>query len=430
MDGVRELLAESLDSLKKKGNYRKFLNLNKNRKNFPYFTFTNSEGYHSEAVNWCSNDYLCMSLNPSAIQAANRINQESGLGSSGTRNISGTSPFHIKLENKISALHKKQGALLFGSAYLANETALSTLGKLIPNLSFFSDERNHASIVEGIVHNKNPKYIFKHNDLESLETKLKLVKYEAPKLIVFESVYSMNGSISPIKKIVDLAKKYNALTYVDEVHAVGIYGKNGAGLVEELGLENEIDIVNGTFAKAFGVLGGYLASDEVLIDSIRSFGKGFIFTTSLPPSVCGAILENLAFIGQNSSYRIEFFRNVKNLRRVFDYIGIPYLQNNSHITPVLIGDSMLCKKISQELLEIYGLYLQPINFPTVPEGEECFRVIITPRHTGEQIEYLARSLKEVFEKYKIKCQTRKIPLENSGFFTSCDNEGKVFAVTT
>jgi 5-aminolevulinate synthase len=274
-------------------------------------------------------------------------------------------------------------------------TTLQTLGKNIPGLVFFSDERNHASIIEGIRGCKNEKKIFRHNDVGHLEELLKTVPSDKPKLIVFESVYSMSGTISPVKTIAELAKKYNALTYVDEVHGVGLYGKTGAGILEQEDQQHSIDILNGTLSKAVGVFGGYIAASAIIIDFIRSFGSGFIFTTSLPPAICAAANKSIQFIQQNNQLRKHFFENVKQLRTAFDNNGIEFKSNDSHITIIPMEDATRCRQIANQLLEKHGVYLQPINYPTVPVGEECLRIIITARHLPKHINHLAYSLKKI-----------------------------------
>ncbi|HWN88823.1 MAG TPA: 5-aminolevulinate synthase, partial [Chitinophagaceae bacterium] len=341
-----------------------------------------------------SNDYLSMSTNEEVISKLGFVTHRSGSGSGGTRNISGTTNHHKELEKTLAVWHKKEAALLFNGAYQANVTTLQTLGKNLPGLVFFSDERNHASIIEGIRGCKNEKKIFRHNDVEHLEELLQTVPADQPKLIVFESVYSMSGTIAPVKAIAELAKKYNALTYVDEVHGVGLYGENGAGILEQKGQQHSIDIVNGTLSKAVGVFGGYIAASATIIDFIRSFGSGFIFTTSLPPAICAAANKSIQFIQQDNQLRKHFFENVKQLRTAFVNNGIEFKQNDSHITIIPMEEATRCRQIANQLLEKHGVYLQPINYPTVPVGEECLRIIITARHLPKHINHLAYSLKK------------------------------------
>src|SRR6187551_3909892 len=386
---------DKLQQLKDNGSYRYFLEVNKSAQHFPNFYYTDEKGQQHAAVNWCSNDYLGMSTNEEVISKLGFVTHRSGTGSGGTRNISGTTNHHKELEKTLATWHRKEAALLFNGAYQANVTTLQAIGKNIPGLVFFSDERNHASIIEGIRGCKNEKKIFRHNDLEHLEDLLRSVPADNPKLIVFESVYSMSGSISPVKAIGELAKKYGALTYIDEVHGVGLYGESGAGILEQEGQQDSIDIVNGTLSKAIGVFGGYIAGTATIIDFIRSFGSGFIFTTSLPPAICAAANKSIQFIQQNEQLRKHFFENVKQLRTAFDNNEIGFGQNDSHITIIPMENATKCRQIANQLLEKHGVYLQPINYPTVPVGEECLRIIITARHLPKHINHLAYSLKMI-----------------------------------
>lgn len=387
-------LQKQLDSLKENGQYRYFLNVNKSARYFPVFYYE-KEGEIKRAVNFCSNDYLGMSVEEEVINKLSFVLHQSGTGSGGTRNISGTSQYHQSLEQTLAQWHSKEAALVFGGAYLANLTALQTLGRRIPELIFISDERNHASIIEGMRSAGNEKRIFRHNDAAHLEELLASIPVEQPKLVVFESVYSMNGSVAPVKEIIRVAKKYNALTYVDEVHAVGLYGATGAGICERDHLLQEIDIINGTLAKAAGVIGGYIAASQTIVDFIRSFGSGFIFTTSLPPAVCAAAEKSVQLMQLQSSLRVLLFGMVSYLRRLLNEEEISFTKNESHITPVVIGDAGKCKKIADELLVKFGVYVQPVNYPTVPKGEECLRLIVTAKHTREQVIHLVKSLKTV-----------------------------------
>jgi len=388
-------LNQRLQELKNSGAYRYFLEVNKSAQHFPNFYYADDQGQQKAAVNWCSNDYLSMSTHEDVITKLGFVTHRSGTGSGGTRNISGTTNHHKELERTLAVWHKKEAALLFNGAYQANVTTLQTLGKNIPGLVFFSDEKNHASIIEGIRGCKNEKKIFRHNDVEHLEELLQTVPADKPKLIVFESVYSMNGTIAPVKSIADLAKKYNGLTYIDEVHGVGLYGETGGGVLEQEDLQQSIDIINGTLSKAVGVFGGYIAASATLIDFIRSFGSGFIFTTSLPPAICAAANKSIQLIQKNNQLRKQFFENVKQLRIAFTNSEIKFRQNNSHITIIPIKDAIQCRTIANQLLEKHGIYLQPINYPTVPVGEECLRIIITARHLPKHINHLAYSLKKI-----------------------------------
>lgn len=388
-------LTEQLQQLKNEGRYRYFLEVNKSAQHFPNFYYNNEKGEQHAAVNWCSNDYLSMSTQEEVIAKLGFVTHRSGTGSGGTRNISGTTNHHKELERTLATWHKKEAALLFNGAYQANVTALQTLGKNIPGLVFISDERNHASIIEGIRGCKNEKKVFRHNDAQHLEELLKSIPQDKPKLIVFESVYSMSGNIAPIKSITELAKQYNALTYIDEVHGVGLYGETGAGILEQESLQHEVDIVNGTLSKAVGVFGGYIAASATIVDYIRSFGSGFIFTTSLPPAICAAATKSIQLIQQDKELRNIFFENVKSLRTSFTNNKIEFKENKSHITIIPVKDASLCREVANKLLEQHGIYLQPINFPTVPVGEECLRIIITARHLPKHINHLAYSLKKI-----------------------------------
>jgi len=388
-------LDNQLQQLKNDGRYRYFLEVNRSAQHFPNFYYTDEQGQQHAAVNWCSNDYLSMSTHEEIIAKLGFVTHRSGTGSGGTRNISGTTNHHKELERTLAAWHKKESALLFNGAYQANVTTLQTLGKNIPGLVFFSDEKNHASIIEGIRGCKNEKKIFKHNDVEHLEELLQSVPIDKPKLIVFESVYSMSGTISPVKRIAELAKKYNALTYVDEVHGVGLYGETGSGILEQEDQQHSIDIVNGTLSKAVGVFGGYIAASATIVDFIRSFGSGFIFTTSLPPAICAAANKSIQLIGQNEIWRKEIHDNVSLLRKSLKENGVEFTPNSSHITNIPIGNADRCRQVAGELLEQQGIYLQPINHPTVPKGEECLRVIITTKHKPKHIHHLTYSLKKI-----------------------------------
>lgn len=389
------ILEEKLKQLKDDGSYRYFLEVNKSAQHFPHFHYSNDNNVQRSAINWCSNDYLCMSTHEEVIAKLGFVTHRSGAGSSGTRNISGTTVFHKELEATLADWHKKEAALLFNGAYAANVTTLQTLARHIPGLIFISDERNHASIIEGMRGCKNEKKIFRHNDVAHLEEILKAIPTDHPKLIVFESVYSIKGSIAPVKEIIRLAKKYNALTYVDEVHAVGLYGATGAGILEQEDLQQEVDIINGTLSKAIGVFGGYIAASETIIDFIRSFGSGFIFTTSLPPAICAAANKSIQLIQQNPEWRKAFHNNVRSLREALKSNAVLFNPNDSHITSVPVGDAAKCREVAKKLLQEQGVYLQPINHPTVPIGEECLRVIITSRHQPKHINHLAYSLKKV-----------------------------------
>ena len=394
MESIENILKVKLGELKTQGAYRHFLEVNKSAQHFPNFYYTDEQGHPHKAVNWCSNDYLGQSSNEEAISKLSFTAHRSGVGSGGTRNISGTTIHHRELEIGLSQWHKKEAALLLNGAYQANVTTLQTLGRHIPDLIFLSDERNHASLIEGMRSIGNRKIVFRHNDVNHLEECLRQIPIDQPKIIVFESVYSMSGNLSPIREFVRLAKKFGALTYVDEVHAIGLYGATGAGISEQENVQQEIDIINGTLSKAIGVFGGYITASRTLIDFIRSFGSGFIFTTSLPPAICAAATKSIQQIQSQPGLRSALRDNVNLLRQVLSERKVPFLSNQTHITVVPVGDARRCRYLASELLKL-GVYLQPINYPTVPKGEECLRVIVTTRHTNEHIQYLALCLNKV-----------------------------------
>ena len=399
MTDYKKIFRESLDELKKDGNYRIFADLEKIAGNFPQ-ALNYKDNSVSEVTVWCSNDYLGMSQNDIVIESMIEAVKKVGAGSGGTRNISGTNHYHVLLERELCYLHQKEAALLFNSGYLANQATLSTLGKKLPDCVFFSDEKNHASMIQGMRNSGAKKIIFEHNNINDLENKLKINKSKS-KVIVFESVYSMDGNFSPIKEICDLAEKYNALTFLDEVHAVGIYGKRGAGVAEERGVMERIDVIQGTLAKAFGVIGGYITGNRELIDFIRSFASGFIFTTSLPPCIAAGAYSSIRHLKFSDQEREKMFFIVNKLKSFLKKNEIPFLDNGSHIVPVIIGDAKLCKKASNILLDNYKIYVQPINHPTVPKGTERLRITASPNHTERMVKDLANALKNVFLELKI-----------------------------
>ncbi|MGB4960454.1 MAG: 5-aminolevulinate synthase [Saprospiraceae bacterium] len=392
MFDIQRHISQELISLKMKGNYRYFLHHVKDESGSPYIRF-NKKGVWKKAVNYCSNDYLAMSTHPKVTEAFINATKKYGVSSGGTRNISGTTHAHIKLEQALSQWHRKDSALLFGSAYMANLCSLQTLGRRIPNAVFYSDEKNHASLIEGIKSTGNHKIIFRHNDTNDLEKHLSETDPYVPKIVVFESIYSMNGHIAPVEEIISISKKYNAMTYIDEVHAVGMYGDSGAGYCDTLPVDLQPDVINGTLSKAVGAFGGYIAASEAVVDFIRSFGSGFIFSTSLPPSVCEAAVASIHALSTDFD-RVEKMKElVLYFRNLLDENDIYYRKNESHITPIAIGNPEKCKYIADQLLDIYGIYIQPINHPTVPMGEECLRAIITAAHDKDQITHFVRSLK-------------------------------------
>ena len=399
MTDYKKIFRESLDELKNDGNYRIFADLEKIAGNFPQ-ALNYKDNSVSEVTVWCSNDYLGMSQNDIVIESMIEAVKKVGAGSGGTRNISGTNHYHVLLERELCYLHQKEAALLFNSGYLANQATLSTLGKKLPDCVFFSDEKNHASMIQGMRNSGAKKIIFDHNNINDLENKLKINKSKS-KVIVFESVYSMDGNFSPIEEICDLAKKYNALTFLDEGHAVGIYGKRGAGVAEDRGVMERIDVIQGTLAKAFGVIGGYITGNRDLIDFIRSFASGFIFTTSLPPCIAAGAYSSIRHLKFSDEEREKMFFIVNKLKSFLKKNEIPFLDNGSHIVPVIIGDAKLCKKASNILLDNYKIYVQPINHPTVPKGTERLRITASPNHTERMVKDLANALKNVFLELKI-----------------------------
>jgi len=345
---------------------------------------------------WCSNDYLGMSQHPVVREAMHQAIEEVGAGAGGTRNIAGTSHYHVELEAELADLHGKEAALLFTSAYIANDSTLSTLQRLMPGLVIFSDEKNHASMIEGIRRGGGEKYIFRHNDIEHLEELLNKVPAAAPKIIAFESVYSMDGHLAPVAAICDLAEKYGALTYLDEVHAVGLYGKRGGGIAEREGVMDRIDIINGTLAKGFGVMGGYIAASAACCDAIRSYAPGFIFTTSLAPAVAAGALASIRHLKRSEIERARLRERVKTVKRLMGEARLPVVENPSHIVPVMVGDPVHCKAVTDTLLTQYRIYVQPINYPTVPRGTERMRFTPSPVHSDAQVTALIEALRELW----------------------------------
>ena len=391
-----------IDEIKSEGRYRVFIDILRKSQNFPKATWYENDKISQEDITvWCSNDYLGMGQNPLVLEAMRKALEKCGAGSGGTRNISGTTHYHVKLEKELASLHKKDSALLFTSGYISNEATLSTLASSLKDCIVFSDELNHSSMIQGIRSSGAKKIIFKHNDLEDLNNKIKQFEKNTPKLIAFESVYSMDGDIAPILEITKIAKENNALTYLDEVHAVGMYGKNGGGISDYLGISDEIDIIEGTLAKAYGVMGGYITGNKYIVDTIRSYSAGFIFTTSLPPCIVAGGLASVKYLKESSVERNEHKNIVKYLKEGLLKEGIPVIENSSHIVPVKVGDPLLCKRASDLLLSKYKIYVQPINYPTVPKGTERLRVTPTPLHTKEMADNLVDSLKKVWKNLNI-----------------------------
>jgi 5-aminolevulinate synthase len=389
------LLEERLEALHREGRYRVFADLKRRRGFFPVADHFVADSAREVTV-WCSNDYLGMGQHPVVLAAMHEALDAVGAGSGGTRNISGTTHYHVELESELADLHRKEAALLFTSAYIANDATLSTLLKLIPGTVVFSDEKNHASMIEGIRHGKCEKHIFRHNDVDDLEAKLKKYPKGTPKIIAFESVYSMDGHIAPIAEICDLADKYGAVTYLDEVHAVGLYGPRGGGIAEREGVLDRVDIINGTLAKGFGVMGGYIAGSRSLCDAVRSFASGFIFTTSLAPAIAAGALASIRHLKTSTLERTRHQERVQTLKGLLTARRLPVMDNPSHIVPLMVGCPVHCKAVTDALLQQYGIYVQPINYPTVSRGTERMRLTPTPVHSDEQMAYLIHALAQLW----------------------------------
>ena len=389
-------LDEAISRLHDEGRYRTFIDIERKNGQFPHATWRRSDGTETPITVWCGNDYLGMGQHPVVLAAMHEAIEATGAGSGGTRNISGTTVYHKRLESELADLHGKEAALLFTSAYIANDATLSTLPKLFPGLIIYSDELNHASMIEGVRRNGGAKRIFRHNDVEHLRELLEADDPDAPKLIAFESVYSMDGDFGPIEAICDLADEFGALTYIDEVHAVGMYGPRGAGVAERDRLMHRLDIINGTLAKAFGVMGGYIAASAKMCDAIRSYAPGFIFTTSLPPAVAAGAAASVAHLKRDQALRDLHQERAKILKTRLKGMGLPLIDHGSHIVPVIVGDPVHTKKLSDMLLEGYGIYVQPINFPTVPRGTERLRFTPSPVHGPDEMDHLIRAMDELW----------------------------------
>jgi 5-aminolevulinate synthase len=391
---------QAIDSLRSEGRYRVFMDIARERGNFPRARHYGAQGERDITV-WCSNDYLGMGQHPDVIATMEKALHECGAGAGGTRNISGTNHYHVLLEQELADLHGKEAALLFTSGYISNEATLSTIGRILPGCILFSDELNHASMIEGVRHSGQTKRVFRHNDVAHLETLLKQADPDAPKVIAFESVYSMDGDISPIHAICDLADKYNAITYLDEVHAVGLYGERGGGVAERDGAMHRLTIIEGTLAKAFGVMGGYIAGSSTVVDVVRSYASGFIFTTSLAPVLAAGAWASIRHLKQANDLRIRHQERAARLKQLFRDAGLPVMDSASHIVPLWVGEASLCKQVSDELMSEFGIYVQPINYPTVPRGTERLRFTPSPFHTDEMMDDLVKALNTVWERRKI-----------------------------
>ena len=393
--GYETFFQRQIDALHAEGRYRVFADLKRQCGAFPIADHRRGD-VHREVTVWCSNDYLGMGQHPAVLNAMHAALDAVGAGSGGTRNISGTTRYHVELEHELADLHGKEAALLFTSAFVANDATLSTLAKMIPGVVMFSDAKNHASMIEGIRHGGAQKEIFRHNDVDDLEDLLKKYPRHVPKIIVFESVYSMDGHIAPMARICDLAEKYGAMTYLDEVHAVGMYGQRGGGIAEREGVMQRIDIINGTLAKGFGVMGGYIAASRACCDAIRSYAPGFIFTTSLAPVVAAGALASIRHLKVSGAERLSHQAKALELKQRLIAARLPVMQSVSHIVPVMVGNPVHCKALTDVLLERYGIYVQPINYPTVPKGTERIRLTPSPLHTAAQMDYLVTVLTDLW----------------------------------
>ncbi|HEY3813703.1 MAG TPA: 5-aminolevulinate synthase [Caulobacteraceae bacterium] len=393
---------DAIDKVRAEGRYRVFADLKRRRGEFPRAIWTRPDGTESQVTVWCSNDYLGQGQNPVVIDAMHAAIDAAGSGSGGTRNISGTTRYHVELEAELADLHGKDAALLFTSGYVANEATLSTLAKILPGLIIFSDALNHASMIEGIRQAKCERHVFRHNDLEHLEDLLRAAPASAPKLVAFESVYSMDGDIADVPATVALAKKYGAMTYIDEVHAVGMYGSRGAGVAERDGVMSQIDIIEGTLGKAFGMVGGYIAASSDIVDAIRLWASGFIFTTSLPPAIAAGATASIRWLKAHPEIRTRHQERAATLKRRFLEAGLPVMPSVCHIVPVMVGDAVHCKLVSDHLLYEHGVYVQPINYPTVAKGTERLRFTPSPDHTDAMMDELVQAMDALWTRCNVK----------------------------
>jgi len=395
---AHQMLQEAIVTLKGEGRYRVFADILRERGAYPRASLKRPDGAREITV-WCSNDYLNMGQHPKVLAAMHEALDKVGAGAGGTRNISGTTHFHIELERELAGLHGKEAALLFTSGYVSNDATLATLAKLLPDLIIFSDACNHASMIEGIRHGGGPKHVFRHNDMDHLETLLRAEDPAAPKLIAFEGVYSMDGDFGEVKAICDLAEKYGALTYIDEVHAVGLYGPQGAGVAAREGVMDRIDIVEGTLAKSYGVMGGYIAASAEIVDCIRSYAPGFIFSTAPAPVLVAGALASVRHLRESDKERHALQLSAARLKQALKSAGLPMMDSPSHIVPLLVGDAAKCKAISDQLLQEHGIYAQPINYPTVPRGTERLRLTPSPAHSDQKIQDLVQALRQVWKEH-------------------------------
>jgi 5-aminolevulinate synthase len=397
----RGIFEDAVDTLRQEKRYRVFADLERVAGKFPAAIFRDSAGNAREVTIWCSNDYLGMGQHPKVIAAMQETAGKLGVGAGGTRNISGTNRPLVELEHSLADLHRKEAALVFTSGFVSNEAAISTIARLLPDCVILSDQLNHASMIQGVRQSGMEKRIFRHNDVAHLRELLSGLERKRPKVIVFESVYSMDGDVAPVAAISDLAEEFGALTYIDEVHAVGMYGPRGGGIAEREGLMERIDIIEGTLAKGFGVMGGYIASNRAIIDAVRSYAPEFIFTTALPPALCAAARASIEHLKASDEERRSQQRQAAELKRRLSVAGLPVLPTSTHIVPVIVGDARLCKAASDLLLDKHHIYIQPINYPTVPKGTERLRITPTPLHTDAMIETLAQALASVWAELEL-----------------------------
>jgi len=415
----RGYFEDAVDALRAEKRYRVFADLERIAGQFPRAIYRDQADNEREITIWCSNDYLGMGQNEKVIRAMQDTAAKLGAGAGGTRNISGTTRPLVELERSLADLHRKEGALVFTSGFVSNEAAIATIARLLPDCLIFSDQLNHASMIQGVRQSGMQKQIFRHNDIAHLRELLAAVDRKRPKLIVFESVYSMDGDIAPIKEICDLAEEFGALTYIDEVHAVGMYGPRGGGIADREGLMERIDIIEGTLAKGFGVMGGYVAANRAIIDAIRSYAPEFIFTTALPPALCAAARASIEHLKGNGLERQQHQRQAQLTKDILSDAGLPVLKTETHIVPVMVGDARLCKAASDMLLEKHNIYIQPINYPTVPKGTERLRITPTPLHTDEMIIELRHALVSVWASLEIP-RERPVPRVTSNKLFSGD----------
>jgi len=397
-----KIFREAVARVKAEGRYRVFQDIQRRRGAYPHAVHHPEGQPPRGVVVWCSNDYLGMGQHPKVLDAMHRALDECGAGSGGTRNIAGTSHYHVLLERELASLHGKQAALLFTSGYISNSATLSTLAMALPGCVVFSDELNHASMIQGIRGSKAERHIFRHNDASHLRALLECAPENAPKIIAFESVYSMEGDIAPIEKFCDLAEEFNAITYLDEVHAVGLYGEHGGGVSEQVGAAARVTVIEGTLAKAFGVMGGYITGSTALVDMVRSYAPGFIFTTSLSPVLAAGALASVRHLRDSAVERQAHHQRVQTLKKKLRAAKLPVMPSESHIVPVLVGDPVLCKRVSDTLLEEFGIYVQPINYPTVPKGTERLRFTPGPMHTDAMMDALTGALSAVWERLQLR----------------------------